>query len=304
MFRLAVVLPMYNEEGNVAGLLQRLATVRDRSGLDLVALAVDDGSRDATYARLTRLTSWFPSLRIVRHPRNRGMAAALRTGIATALAERRPAFDALAFMDADLTHAPEDLPRLIAPILNDRADFVLGSRYVPGGRMHGVPWPRKVISIVGNAAVRRALGIPVSDLTSGFRAARIEVFRAIRLVDHGFGIQLEGTVKAHRAGFRIAEVPITLGVRQNGYSKMAYTRSFWIGYARLVVRLWLMRRVVDLPTPTLHAEVEDAQGRRAAVRIHRLGQARPDAPRQESFAAQSIQARGPRVRRDDAGLAV
>jgi dolichol-phosphate mannosyltransferase len=265
MFRLAVVLPMYNEAGNVAALLERLQAVRDRSGLDLVALAVDDGSRDATYVRLTRLAPSYPFLRIVRHPRNRGMAAALRTGIAEALSERGPGFDALAFMDADLTHAPEDVPRLIAPISEDRADFVLGSRYVPGGQMRGVPWARRVVSIVGNAAVRRVLGVPIGDLTSGFRAARCEVFRAISLEEHGFGIQLEGTVKAHRAGFRVEEVPITLGVRKNGYSKMAYTRSFWLGYAHLIARLWLTRRVVDLPARTFYAEVEDPQGRRAAL---------------------------------------
>jgi dolichol-phosphate mannosyltransferase len=265
MFRLGVILPMYNESGNVAGLLERLDAVREQSGLGLVALAVDDGSRDATYARLTSLAPEFPFLRVVRHPRNRGMAASLRTGISRALADRSPAFDALAFMDADLTHAPEDLPRLVAPIVSDRADFVVGSRYVPGGHMQGVPWPRRAISIVGNAAVRRVLGVPINDLTSGFRAVRSEVFRAISLDEDGFGIQLEGTIKAFRAGFRVAEVPITLGVRKNGYSKMAYTRSFWLGYAHLIVRLWLTRRMVDLRTRTFYAEVEDPQGRRAAL---------------------------------------
>ena len=257
MMRLALVLPMYNEADNVAALLERLEAVRDESGLDLVALAIDDGSRDATYPRLMNLAPRFAFLRIARHQRNRGLAAALRTGIAKGLAERGPAFDALAFMDADLTHAPEDIPRLVAPLAEDRADFVLGSRYAPGGGMRGVPWPRRVISLVGNAAVRRVLGVPIGDLTSGFRAARSEVFRAIALEEHGFGIQLEGTVKAYRAGFRVAEVPITLGVRKNGYSKMAYTRSFWLGYAQLVVRLWLKRRVVDSPVPTFYAEVED-----------------------------------------------
>jgi len=238
MFRLAVVLPMYNEAGNVAPLLERLQAVRDRSGLDLVALAVDDGSRDATLERLEDLATQYAFLRVVRHERNRGMAAALRTGIATAIAERSPGFDAVAFMDADLTHAPEDLPRLVAPIVDNRADFVLGSRYVPGGRMRGVPWARQAISIVGNAAVRRLLKVPIGDLTSGFRAARTDVLRAISLEERGFGIQLEGTVKIHRAGFRVAEVPITLGVRKSGYSKMAYTRSFWLAYARLITRLF------------------------------------------------------------------
>ena len=109
------------------------------------------------------------------------------------------------------------------------------------------------------------LGVPIGDLTSGFRAARAEVFRAISLAERGFGIQLEGTVKAHRAGFRCTEVPITLGVRKSGYSKMAYTRSFWLGYARLVVRLWLAPRVLDSTASTLYAEVEDSQSRGATL---------------------------------------
>jgi dolichol-phosphate mannosyltransferase len=264
MLRLAIVLPMYNEADNVVALLERLSSVREQANLDLIAIAVDDGSRDATYVRLNKLTPRYPFLKIARHERNHGMAAALRTGIATALAERNPRVDAIAFMDADLTHAPEDLPWLVEPIRANAADFVLGSRYVPGGGMRGVPWARRLISIVGNAAVRRTLRVPVGDLTSGFRAGRSEVFRAISLEERGFGIQLEGTVKAHRAGFRVTEVPITLGVRKNGYSKMAYTRSFWLGYARLIVRLWLSRRVVDLPAPN-YAEVEDSQSRRAAL---------------------------------------
>ena len=270
MPRVGVVLPMYNEAGNVAALLERLSHVREHFGLDLTAIAVDDGSRDATFARLNELQPRHPFLRIERHARNRGMAAALRTGVGAALTERSLKFDVLACMDADLTHAPEDLPRLIAPIAEDRADFVLGSRYVPGGGMRGVPWVRRAISVVGNAAVRGLLGVPVRDLTSGFRAARAEVFRAVKLQEAGFGIQLEGTVKAYRGGFRVAEVPITLGVRKNGYSKMAYTRSFWLGYARLVVRLWLLDkkgRVVDLAAldKAIYAEVENPQGRRTAV---------------------------------------
>jgi len=265
--RVAVVLPMFNEADNVVALMERLDGVRQSTGLDLTALAVDDGSRDATLVRLERLKPQYAFLRIVKHERNRGMAAALRTGIAAALAERGPGFDVLGFMDSDLTQAPEDLPRLIAPIAADRADFVLGSRYVPGGRMRGVPWTRRAISVIGNAAVRGLLGVAVRDLTSGFRAGRAEVFRAISLDEQGFGIQLEGTVKAYRAGFRVGEVPITLGVRKNGYSKMAYTRSFWLGYAQLVLRLWLHRPVIDLHAldKANYAEAENTQGRRTAV---------------------------------------
>jgi dolichol-phosphate mannosyltransferase len=256
---------MYNEAGNVAALMERLAAVRASSDLDLDALAIDDGSRDATRLRLLQARQRYPFVRSLSHARNLGMAAGLRTGINAALAERGPGFDAIAFMDADLTHAPEDLPRLLEPIRTDRADFVLGSRYVAGGGMRGVPWARRAISIVGNAAARRMLGVPVRDMTSGFRAGRTEVWRAVSLQEHGFGIQLEGSVKAYRAGFRVAEVPITLGVRKTGYSKMAYTRSFWLGYAQLLLRLSLQRRVVDLPASNFYAEAEDTQSRRAAL---------------------------------------
>jgi dolichol-phosphate mannosyltransferase len=256
---------MYNEEGNVAALMERLAAVRAISGLDLVAVAVDDGSRDATRLRLQQARQRYSFVQTLEHPRNLGMAAGLRSGIGAALAERWPGFDAVAFMDADLTHAPEDLPRLIAPIASGRADFVLGSRYVAGGGMRGVPWARQAISVVGNLVGRRMLGVPVGDLTSGFRAARLAVFRSITLEERGFGIQLEGTVKAYRAGFRVAEVPITLGVRKTGYSKMAYTRSFWLGYLRLILRLSMQRRMVDLPTADLYAEAQDTQSRRAAL---------------------------------------
>src|SRR5947209_3162128 len=101
MLRLAVILPMYNEADNVATLLERLASVRERSGLELVAVAIDDGSRDATWRCLEAASVRHAFVRRVQHARNRGIAAALQTGIATALAERAPAFDALAFMDAD-----------------------------------------------------------------------------------------------------------------------------------------------------------------------------------------------------------
>jgi len=235
--RFAVVVPMYNEAANVAPLLARLDAVRTHAGLDLVVIAVDDGSRDETWQRLREAAEQYGFLRRVQHARNQGMATALRTGIAAGLAERAPELEALAFMDADLTHRPEDLPRLLAPIVEDRADFVLGSRYVSGGGMRGVPFGRRVVSVVGNAAVRWLLRVSARDLTSGFRASRATVFRAITLEESGFGIQLEGTVKAQRAGFRLVEVPIVLGVRKHGYSKMAYTRAFWLGYARLIVRL-------------------------------------------------------------------
>lgn len=234
---IAVILPMFNEAENVGPLLDRLAAVRERTGLRLWALAIDDGSQDGTAAQLIEAAKRHSFLRPIHLPRNSGMAAALRTGIGAALASAQPAFTILAFMDADLTHNPDDLPRLIQPILVGRADLVLGSRFVPGGRMEHVPWIRRAISVFGNGLGRLALRVPAADLTSGYRAMIASVFRTITLEEAGFGIQLEETVKAARAGFRIAEVPVTLGVRRHGYSKMVYDRRFWLGYGRLFLRL-------------------------------------------------------------------
>jgi dolichol-phosphate mannosyltransferase len=250
--RAAVVLPMYDEADNIAPLLERLAGVRERAALELRVVAVDDGSRDATWERLAQARRRHGFVVAVRHPANRGFADAIRTGIATALAEREPPVDVVACMDSDLTHDPEDLPRLLEPIARDRADFVLGSRYVAGGGMRGVPWERRAISVLGNAVGRGLLGVPAADLTSGYRAARGQVYRAITLEEPGFGIQLEGTVKAHRAGFRVAEVPITLGVRRHGSSKMVYTRAFWLSYTRLFVALMLHR---ERPTSAVRRPV-------------------------------------------------
>lgn len=235
---------MYNEAENVFPLMKRLLAVRERDHLELTALAVNDGSRDATGERLAEAARAFAFLRVLRHEVNRGMATALRTGIAAGLTQTQPSFDAIVLMDADLTHNPDDLRRLVEPIADDRADFVLGSRYVPGGGMRNVPWLRQAVSVVGNRVGQLALGVPATDLTSGFRAARPAVYRAITLEERGFGIQLEGTVKAHRAGFRVAEVPVTLGVRQHGYSKMVYNRAFWLSYGRLFLRLTLRREGV------------------------------------------------------------
>ncbi len=240
--RVALVLPMFDEAANVELLLVRLAAVAARTpSLDLTAIAVEDGSRDGTRRVLREARASFPFLRVVEHDRNRGMAAALKSGIRSALEERAHPFDVLAFMDADLTHDPDDLARLIEPIAAGRADFVLGSRYVAGGGMRDVPGWRQAISVLGNTVGRLVLGVPARDLTSGYRAARTSVFRAITLQEPGFGIQLEGAVKAHYASFRLVEVPVTLGVRRHGYSKMVYNRAFWVGYARLFARLALAR---------------------------------------------------------------
>jgi len=233
----AVVLPAYNEQNNLTPLITELVEVARRDGLALLVIVVDDGSTDGTSAELSGLQRRLPCLHVVTHEVNRGLAQALKTGMAAA---RDAGCDAAVFMDSDLSHRPEDLRKLVSA-LDGGADVALGSRFVPGGGMEGVPLWRRLISRMGNGFGRRVLGLAVTDLTTGYRAMRLQVLEALDLGEDGFTIQLESVVKAHAAGFTIVEVPIVLGTRRHGTSHMNYTTRLFADYWRLLMasRRWL-----------------------------------------------------------------
>jgi dolichol-phosphate mannosyltransferase len=232
-----VVLPAYNEAGNVGPLITELMRVGTASRVDLHVLVVDDGSVDDMRLELTRLQQQYDRLQVVGHTVNRGLAAALKTGIAAACAN---GCDAAVFMDCDLSHRPSDLPRLI-DALAAGADVALGSRFVAGGGMEGVPFWRATVSHVGNLFGRLVLRVPFRDLTTGYRAVGRRVLETVALGSDGFTIQLESVVKAAAAGFRVVEVPITLQTRRHGESHMRYTaglmRDYWL--LLLACRRWL-----------------------------------------------------------------
>ena len=237
--KVAVVLPAYNEEENLTPLITALVDVARRDALTLQVIVVDDGSTDGTASELTELRRRVPCLSVVSHRVNQGLAQALKSGIAAA---RESGCDAAVFMDADLSHRPEDLRKLVAALANG-ADVALGSRFVPGGGMEGVPLWRRLVSQLGNRFGRRVLGLTLTDLTTGYRAMRIRVLDALALGEDGFTIQLESVVKASAAGFTIVEVPIVLGARKYGTSHMNYTTRLFADYWRLLMssRRWLRR---------------------------------------------------------------
>jgi dolichol-phosphate mannosyltransferase len=232
-----VVLPAFNEEGNLTPLIAALVETAAQDSLKLRVIVVDDGSTDSTADELAALQQRVPSLHVVRHTANQGLARALKTGIMAACAD---GCDAAVFMDSDLSHRPEDMRKLVAALAGG-ADVALGSRFVPGGRMEGVPLWRMLISRAGNAFGRVVLGVPIRDLTTGYRAVRRAVLEKIVLSENGFTIQLESVVKAVAAGFTVVEVPIVLGTRQHGESHMNYNASLFQDYWRLLMscRRWM-----------------------------------------------------------------
>jgi dolichol-phosphate mannosyltransferase len=233
----AVVLPAYNEEGNLTPLITALARIAEGKDFNLRVIVVNDGSTDGTAYELKELQKHAPFVDVVEHPRNRGLAQALKTGITAACRQK---CDAAVFMDSDLSHRPEEIPKLVEAI-SAGADVALGSRFVPGGGMEGVPLWRVAISRAGNGFGRRVLRLPVHDLTTGYRAIRRPVLESVVLGEDGFTIQLESVVKAYAAGFTIVEVPIVLGTRRHGKSSMNYSAQLFRDYWRLLMacRRWL-----------------------------------------------------------------
>jgi len=206
-----VLAPAYNE---VSVIERFVRDVVDRLGDDAELIVVDDGSVDGTGHILDRLSEQLPRLRVVTHPTNQGMGAALATGFRAA--EGR----VIVTLDADLSHPLDLVDELVRR--TEEADAVFASRFVPGGGMDGVPRLRVAVSLVGNRLLRVLFRAPVRDLTTGMRAYRADAVRPLRLAGRGFETQLELTVRLLAAGKVIDEVPLRLGTRAAGRSKMSY----------------------------------------------------------------------------------
>lgn len=214
---ITVILPAYNEELALPPLLDRLAGVRARSGLDLHVLVVDDGSQDATAAVVTSRSEQSPWVELLRHDHNMGLSQGLRTGFEAAAARSKPG-DVIITMDADNTQPPELIDRMLGAVENG-ADVVIGSRFQPGAEVHGVPAMRRLYSRVMSILFRAAFPIPgVRDYSCGFRAYRAETLqRALAaygdgfITEQGFACMVEVLFQLDRLhGVRFAEVPMVL----------------------------------------------------------------------------------------------
>jgi len=213
--RPVVIVPTYNERENLAPLVSKLLAV---DGLSI--LVVDDRSPDGTGDEAERLRALHGDRVTVLHrTAARGFGRSYIEGLAVAL---ESGATHICQMDADLSHDPADLPRLIDATRH--ADLVIGSRYVPGGRLQNWPLRRRVLSRFANAYVRAIARVPVADCTSGFRCWRRELLARLPLgnvVSDGYAFLVEMAWLAHRANGRISEIPIVFVERRLGASKMS-----------------------------------------------------------------------------------
>lgn len=233
-----VVLPTYNEAENITAMITAVGRVFDAHHIDGHILVVDDGSPDGTADLAEGMGD--PRVMVHRRTHKEGIGPAYRAGFTVALEHGA---DRVVEMDCDFSHDPEALPALIAATFH--ADLALGSRYVSGGGVDRWGLVRRVISRGGCLYAKHVLGIPVEDLTGGFKCFRREVLEAIpfdQVAAAGYGFQIEMTYRAILMGFRVVEVPIVFTERLHGTSKMS--KAIVWEAARLVPRL---RRTVGRP---------------------------------------------------------
>jgi dolichol-phosphate mannosyltransferase len=216
--RTAIVIPTYNER---AGLREIVGAVRAAIS-DATVLVVDDDSPDGTGAVADQLAAADPRVRVKHRAAKQGLGRAYVDAFLELLDE---GWERIVQMDADFSHDPDDVPRLLAA-LDAGADLAVGSRYVPGGSTVNWSLGRRLLSRGGSLYARAVLGLPIRDLTAGFKAWRRETLARIPLgqIDaKGYGFQIEMTTRALRAGAKVVEVPIRFVDRRVGQSKMSET---------------------------------------------------------------------------------
>jgi dolichol-phosphate mannosyltransferase len=210
-----VVIPTYNEADNI-----RLITGRVRAAVPAVDILVaDDNSPDGTGTIADELAVADDHIFVLHRPGKEGLGAAYKAGFAWA---KNKGYDAVVEMDADGSHAPEELALLLDALREH--DAVLGTRYIRGGSVHNWPLHRLLLSRGGNIYIRMALGMPFKDATGGYRAYRMPVLDAINVetvASTGYSFQVELAWRTYKHGFRMTEVPITFTEREHGVSKMS-----------------------------------------------------------------------------------
>ncbi len=236
--RAVVVIPTFNERENIAPLVRRLTALRGegaegRGQVPLDLFFVDDNSPDGTGQLLESMRPETPNLRVLHRSGKLGLGTAYQTAFRQLLAE---GYDLLLSMDADLSHAPESIPDLLAA--SETADLVVGSRYVPGGQTKNCSAPRRALSRGANAGARLLLGLTLRDATAGFRCYRRELLADLDRRDirsNGYSYLLEMSYYAQRLGYRLREVPIRFDNRVHEQSKMS-RKEIWFA-TRTLLRL-------------------------------------------------------------------
>jgi len=215
-----VIIPTYNEAHNIIGLVERVLAADSDSNIDI--LFVDDGSPDGTADIIRKCQKFYPDrIFLLERSGKQGLGTAYVRGFEFALEH---GYQYICEMDADLSHDPDDLPRLISKVKNREADLAIGSRYSKGISIINWPLSRLILSYAANVYARLVTGLPIYDTTAGFKCIHRKVIETISLEKiraNGYAFQIEIHFRAWKAGFRLKEVSIIFREREEGESKMS-----------------------------------------------------------------------------------
>lgn len=229
--KISIIIPTYNERDNVSPLVERIRKAME-TVWDYEVIIVDDNSPDGTQTVVRQMAAWNPRIRLLERPGKQGLGSAVAAGFALATGEF------WVMMDADLSHRPCDIMSLLEGL--SEADIVVGSRYVPGGKVVNWPWHREVASRLASALGRLIVGLQVRDLTSGFAAFRRSSIQSVlpMLNPRGFKLLLEIMARCGEA--KVKELPITFVERRYGGSKASAMEA--LVFLRLCFELRALRR--------------------------------------------------------------
>jgi len=204
-----VVVPTYNEEGTIGQVLSELTKIEPKvSPLEIIV--VDDGSSDRTKDEVAK----FPSVIYIRHQRNMGKGMALKTGLKIGRGK------ALVIQDADMEYSPTEIPQLVKPILEGRADVVYGSRFI--GKRNGMSFSHLVGNVILSKVASLLYQENITDIMTGHKAFSRKVLESLRLKENGFSVEVELTAKVLKNGWKILEIPIGYSYRTHGAAKIRY----------------------------------------------------------------------------------
>jgi glycosyltransferase involved in cell wall biosynthesis len=238
---MCIVIPAYNEQATLKPNIQTIMEYVSKLPPVVTVLVVDDGSRDSTPYILEDLLKQYENkgLRVITNPQNKGYGAALRTGIGFAVDK---SYDYVLFMDSDLTNHPRYIESFYEKMAQGW-DYIKATRYSKGGGVKGVPWVRRLFSIVGNFVARVLYGLPLTDLTNGFRAAKVDILKRMTLTESGFPIIMEELFQAKYLTKSFCEVPYVLTSRtgEQGRTRFSYDLPTWLRYLKYAMRSFLKR---------------------------------------------------------------
>lgn len=240
--RTVIVIPTYNESDNIQALVEAILALRR----DLQVVVVDDNSPDGTGELVEQLARTHKAVHVIHRPGKLGLGTAYIGGFRRGFAL---AADRIMTMDADFSHHPSYIPRMIE--MSRSFDVVIGSRYVDGGGTRYWSLPRRLLSRTANACARVVLGLHVRDCTAGFRCYRPEVLQSIgldRIFSDGYSFLVEMVYKCEQQGYRIGELPIIFEDRRHGQSKISRQEIFKAVYTLARLR-W--ERTSTVPFPKL-----------------------------------------------------